>query len=134
MRTRVIAALLMFTLSGWTQAFALSGLHGARPVAPAKAAHSHSCCPSLHGSHLHPMVAPAVPASLPCGDQHSCCFGRDSSHPVTLTATARVERPDSRIASFEAIETGADHSFALARLLGAATPQSYSKLSTILRN
>ena len=134
MRTRVIAALLMFTLSGWTQALALSGVHGARPVAPAKATHSHSCCPSLHGSHLHPMVAPAAPASLPCGDQHSCCFGRDSNNSVTLTATSRVERPDSQIASFEAVETGAGQGFALARVRSAATLQSYSKLSTILRN
>jgi hypothetical protein len=133
MRTRAIVALLMFTLSGWAQAFALSDLHGAR-LAPAKAMHSHACCPSLYGSHIHPMVAPAVPASLPCGEQHSCCFGRDSNHPVTLTATPRVERADSRIASFEAIEAGDDQRSALAHLPSAAPPQSYSKLSTILRN
>ena len=133
MRTRVIIALLMFTLSGWTQAFALSDLHGARPTAPAKVAHSHSCCPSLHGSHFHPMVAPALPASLPCGDQHSCCFGRDSSHPVTLTATSRVERPESRIATFEAVEMGAVRGFALTSVRRTAMPQSYPELSTILR-
>jgi hypothetical protein len=53
---------------------------------------------------------------------------------VTLTATSRVERPDSQIASFEAVETGAGQGFALARVRSAATLQSYSKLSTILRN
>lgn len=134
MRTRVITALLLFSISGWTQAFALSELHRAHSLAPAKASHSHPCCPTLHGSHIDPMVAPALPASLPCGDQHSCCFGRDSSHPVTLTATSRVERPDWRIASFEVVETGARRGYALARVRSADTPQSYSKLSTILRN
>lgn len=114
MRTRVITALLVFALSGWTQAFALSDSQGAQPVAPVKATHTHSCCPGLHGSHIHPMVAPAVPASLPCGGQHSCCFARDSNHPVTLTATARAERPDSRIASFEAVEMSGDRGSALA--------------------
>lgn len=133
MRRRVIIALLVFALSGWTQAFALSDSHGARPVAPAKATHSHSCCPKLHGSYLHPMVVPALPASLPCGEQHSCCFGRDSNNPVTLTATPRVEG-ESRIASFAGNETGAERGFALARVRSSDAPHSYSKLSTILRN
>jgi hypothetical protein len=144
MRRRAITALLLFTLSGWAQTFALSDLHDARPVSTAKApastkpqgashAHSHSCCPGLHGSYLLPMVVPSLPASLPCGDRHSCCVSRDSNNPPTVTANSSVERPDSRIASFDGIETGANHGFALARVCGAATLQSYSKLSTVLR-
>lgn len=132
MRTKIIAAMLFLALSGWTQAFALSGLHGAGPTSPAS--HSHSCCPSLHGSYFHTMVAPAAPASLPCGGEHSCCFGRDSNSPVTVTATSRVERPESRIAFLEAVETAASQGFALARVQGTASLQFYSRLSTILRN
>lgn len=139
MRTRAVIALLFFTLSGWAQAFAWLDLHGVQspPTANAMAsgshAHSHSCCPKLHGSSLLPTVLPALPASLPCGDRHSCCFSRDSNNPPTLTATPRVERPGSRIAAFDGIDTRASHGFALARTYGAANLQASSTHSTVLR-
>lgn len=138
-----MTALLLFTLSGWAQVFALSALHDPRPAATGRTpastkpqgdshAQSHSCLRPLHGSYLLPMLVPALPASLPC-DQHPCCVGRDSDNPPSLPASAGVERPGSRIACFDGIETGADHEFALARVCDAATPESYSKLSTVLR-
>lgn|ERR1022692_358607 len=133
MRKRVVTALLFFTVSGWAQTFAWSDLHDARPTAATKATHSHSCCPKVHGSSLLPAVLRALPASLPCGDRHSCCFSRDSNNPPTLTATTRIERPDSRIAAFDGIDPGASHEFALARMYGAATLQNSSTLSTVLR-
>jgi len=138
MRTRVIIGLLLFTLSGWAQGFALYNSQGARRAASADPtklngnAHAHSCCPSLHRSYVVPMVVPSLPASLPCGDRHSCCFSRDSNNPPALTAAPGIERPDSRIASFDGIETGANHRFALAQAC-AATSQSSSQLSTVLR-
>lgn len=132
MRTKLIIAPLVLALSGWAHALVPFALQGARLGAPVETAHSHSCCPKLHGSHLHRSVVPAVPASLPCGDRHSCCFERDSSHPVTLTTSSRVERADSRIASFDSNEAGAQRSLALTR--NSATPHAPSELSTILRN
>ncbi len=146
MRARAIAAVLLFTLSGWTQAFALSDLHesphavaasAVRPKAPGSThTHAHDCCPGIRGSVLQqviPALLPALPTSLPCGDSHPCCASHDSDNPPTLTATSRVERPDSRIASFDKIETSVNHGAALSRPYDPAAPQSYSRLSTVLR-
>jgi hypothetical protein len=142
MRARAITAVLLFTLSGWTQAFAFSNLdesphdvaHSAvRPKAPGSAdTRAHDCCPGVRGSVL-PQVIPALPTSLPCGDSHPCCASRDSDNPPTLTATTRVERPDWRIASFDKTETSLNHGTALSRPYDPAAPQSHSRFSTVLR-
>jgi hypothetical protein len=138
MRTRVISALLLlFTLSGWMQTFAQSQLRHAAAAAakPQGNSHSqsHSCCPGVHDSSLLPTVFPLQPASLPCGNSHRCCASRESNNPPSLTATSGVGRPDSRIASFDEIETRANRGFALTRLCDAAALQSYSEISAVLR-
>jgi len=136
MRTRVIAALLLFILSGSMQAFAPSYAHHA-PAAAAKHhndSHTtmHSCCPGVHGSSLLRTIVPLQPASLPCGDSHPCCANPDSNNPLSLAASPRVERLDSRIASSDRINPGAIYQLTLARESDAVT-EPYSKLSTILR-
>ena len=137
MRTRVICALLLFTLSGWVQAFAQSHLRHAATAKPQGAPHSHSqshsCCPGVRDSSLLPAILPLQPASLPCGNSHPCCASRESNNPPSLTATSRVGRPDSRIAFFDAIKTMANRGFAVTRLCDAAALQSYSQLSAVLR-
>jgi len=132
MRTRIVTALLLFTLSGWTQAFASDETSTTTKPQAITRARAHDCCPSLHRFFL-PLVVPSVPAGLPCGDSHPCCASREPNNPPTLTATSRVGRPDSRIAAFDEIETVAGRCFALAGVCSDATTRSYSKLSTVLR-
>ena len=88
MAKKVTAALLLLVVGAWAQ-FALAPMftmlagygrsaHGpAQPGShPAATALPHSCCPGFQKAETAVPAIVFASASLPCGEDHRCCFGR----------------------------------------------------------
>ena|SRR5713226_7658390 len=103
---RGTAALLLFVVAAWAELllapmFSIRAAHAhiAHAMAQPRATHDdamplpHSCCPSLQRAAVTVPIVEFTAASLPCADEHRCCFRQGSQG---APATTRQERKPSR--------------------------------------
>lgn len=95
MAKRLIAALLLASLSCWSApvAIAASGpVRSHQPSQKSSESHAHDCCPSL-GSQLMPaMPQESLSSGMPCDDQHPCCAKQGPQNSPLLPAPTRPSR------------------------------------------
>jgi uncharacterized protein involved in copper resistance len=100
---RFIAGLLLWVVAAWAEVLVAPMLtihalaHPVHAMAQPMAVHHHAmpathpCCPGLQAATTAPMVEFAA-ASLPCADEHRCCFRQG---PQSAPAPAQYDRKPS---------------------------------------
>lgn len=132
MRTKLIAACLMFTMATWVESLALPVAMAAHSTSPAPStagyAHHHPCC------HQHAQLpVPQLPTPAPGGNQHRCCFLRaPQAAPVSAQ---KSEKPTTASANLNPQAEPERAAFTLpCRASSVTALELLSRMSVILRN
>jgi hypothetical protein len=113
MARKFIAALLLLVVAAWAEVllapmFTVHAMHThpAHDMAqPMEMRHhtmpaTHPCCPGLHKAAQTAPTVEFTAASLPCADQHRCCFRQGpQSAPAPVRASANESREVAAIAA-----------------------------------
>jgi hypothetical protein len=132
-----MAALLVFTMASWVGSFAQTDSNDHRRAdsaiaqqRPSRHKQAHHCCiPSIEVA--VEAILPATP--LPCGHEHRCCI---RPGPVTpkLPSTPVDQKPATEFVDIVTAHATGPATSLTHTSLRAATLQTYSSFSTVLRN
>ena len=106
---RGTAALLLFVVAAWAELllapmFSIPAAHAhiAHAMAP-RATHDdamplpHSCCPGLRRAAVTVPIVEFAAASLPCADEHRCCFRQGPQGAPTPAREDQKPSPDIHV-------------------------------------